>query len=43
MPATNQDFWAAKIALCKERDLGRPSWRRGWLVLRFWATAAIGA
>jgi len=38
MPATNQDFWAAKIARNKERDLETTSKleERGWLVLRFW-------
>lgn len=38
MPVTNSDFWSAKIARNRERDLETTSSleKRGWLVLRFW-------
>jgi DNA mismatch endonuclease (patch repair protein) len=38
VPATNQDYWRAKIGRNRERDSETTSRLRekGWLVLRFW-------
>ena len=38
MPATNLDYWSAKIGRNRERDAETTARleERGWLVLRFW-------
>ena len=38
IPATNADFWMAKIAINKQRDrlVNKTLRRAGWTVLRFW-------
>lgn len=45
MPATNRDYWSAKIGGNQERDAQTTAElaRRGWLVLRFWEHEAPGA
>ena len=38
IPASNTEFWRAKIEATRQRDVAHDEWLRaaGWTVLRFW-------